>query len=784
VLGAALLLVLGLAGRVANRAVLRAPMPSLLLQDRHGEFMAELAADPEQELGYWEVDEIPWRVAAATVAIEDRRFWQHPGVDARGVLRAALQNARSGEVVSGASTLAMQVARMQDPGPRGYAKKLEEALTALALSARYGRREILAHYLRLVPYGNRIHGIGYGARRYLDKPVADLSWAEVAFLAALPQAPSRTNPFHEAGRRRAVKRAGRILEELRAGGVIAESDHQQALLDLQALEVPDRGVRAPQALHTVLQLETRLRADPELWRRLARQPVLRSSLDLELQARVERLLADHVASLESRGAGNGAVVVLDTNSRQVLASVGSTSYFDARFAGSIDYSRVARYPGSTLKPFVYALALDRGVITPATLLDDLQRGPDGIGNADDRFLGPLLPRRALANSRNVPAVRLLERVGLDEGYAFLGELGLNDGALPAGHYGLGLAIGGAPVTLQQLVRAYAALADDGRFSELDFFPGRSQVEPPQRLLSQGNARLVSGWLSDPLARLPTFPRMGFSEYPFAVSVKTGTSEDYRDAWAVAFTESYVVGVWVGHPDWVPMQRVSGYRGGASLAQQVMERLHADRLDGLVDLSGRAPEGWPHARICPLSGRLAGPDCEHAVTEYFPPGSEPVDPCGVHMLLAVDRHTGALASQATPPERVSLRRFADLPSRYAGWAQSRGLEAPPAQITGGPPDLGLAALQDRSAPALFIRSPQDGLRVVPDPEVPRELATLSLSVEVDPPVEQVLWYVDGQPFALVEAPYTARWPLQPGEHSFQARVPFQGGASEQVRVVLR
>ncbi len=342
-LGSMLILGTGLAGRVSNLAVLRTPEPTLLLQDRHGAFMAELALEPEQELGYWEVEEIPWRVAAATVAIEDHRVWDHPGVDAVGVARAVVQNLDSGEVVSGASTITMQLARMQDPGPRTYGKKLVESLTALLITARYDRREILAHYLRLVPYGNRIHGIGYASRRYLDKPVADLSWAEVVFLAALPQAPSRTNPFHPAGRRRAVERAERILTELREDGVIGAADHEQALLDLAAITVPDRGARPPQAMHAILQLEQGLRDDPQGWATLAEAPVLRCSLDLDLQAAVERELRAHVGSLEAQGAGNGAVVVVDARSREVLASVGSTSWFDARYAGSIDYTRVPRY---------------------------------------------------------------------------------------------------------------------------------------------------------------------------------------------------------------------------------------------------------------------------------------------------------------------------------------------------------------------------------------------------------------------------------------------------------
>jgi len=225
----------------------------------------------------------------------------------------------------------------------------------------------------------------------------------------------------------------------------------------------------------VLRFEELL-TDPELRRTLASDPIVDTTLDLDLQREVSWLAWDAVRRLERRGAGNAAVLVVDRGSWEVTAAVGSTDYFDPDHAGAIDYLRVPRSSGSTLKPFLYALALERGTITPTTILDDLDRGGGGITNADERFLGPLLPRVALANSRNVPAANLLAGIGLDEGYGLLGELGLHDGSEPARRYGLGLAIGGLPVTLEGLVRAYTVLAGDGRLRDLVWY--RQQPRRP------------------------------------------------------------------------------------------------------------------------------------------------------------------------------------------------------------------------------------------------------------------------------------------------------------------
>ncbi|MES2638035.1 MAG: transglycosylase domain-containing protein [Myxococcota bacterium] len=710
---------------------------------------------------------LPARVVAATLALEDHRFRTHPGVDPLAIARAVRQNLTAGTTLSGASTLAMQVARMQDPGPRTLPRKAVEAVTAVLLTARYGRDAILAQYLRLAPYGNNIHGIAYAARRYLDKPVADLSWAETAFLCALPQAPSRTNPFDPAGRARAVARAGRILTHLHAEALLTDAELALARSELHALRIPDKGRRPPEALHVVLRLAQTLdRADP----------LVDTTLDLALQQRVTTITRDALA--DWAGAPNAAVMVVDRATGEVHASVGSADYDDAARAGAIDYTRTPRSPGSTLKPFFYALALDRGLLTPATVLDDIGRGPDAIENADAASLGPLLPRQALANSRNVPAVDVLDRIGLEEGYAFLRELGLHADELPARHYGLGLAIGGLPVTLEHLVTAYAALAGDGHLQRLAWRRG-TPATPAPRVLSEATVRRIALYLADPMARLPSFPRMGATEYPFPVAVKTGTSADYRDAWTMAWSSRWLVGVWVGDPTSAPMARLGGFSAAAEVAQQVLLDLHHDQGDGLADLTFPPPPGQVAARVCPLTGQRAGDACPRAVNEWFTPVEVPADPCAAHQRLAIDTRDGRPATAATPGRFVRAEIFVDLPARFAAWQARAGLPRPPVAPSGT-----RASSLKHEAPVVRVLAPADGQHVVRDPEARAGRATLALEATVEPPVAQLLWYVDGEPFAVVDAPYTVRWPLTPGEHHFEARVPFTPIGSNTARVTVQ
>ena len=723
----------------ATRAHLEKPPPTLLLLDRYGLYIGEVNSSHSAPLGYWPLEAVPPRVAAACLAAEDRRFWSHPGVSPRAVLRAFIQNYRSRKHVSGASTLAMQIARLQSPGSRTYIRKSGEAMTALLLTLIYGRRAILSHYLQIAPFGNRIRGIAYAAQRYFDKPARDLTWAEAALLLAIPQSPGRMNLYTSKGRHRARERGKRILHSLFKEGYIKDTEYELAKKHIDRLYPLERPKTPPAALHVLQRFDEMLQSK----RAKLKSPIVYTTLSLTAQERAQKTLCSYVKKWQGLGVANGAVMVVKRDGSVVL-SVGSKDYFDEDSAGAIDYTNVARSPGSMLKPFVYALALEGGLITPGTIVDDLRRAHGGIRNADYRFLGPLLPRQALANSRNVPAANLLEELGVERLYDLTAALGLHEGHTSSAEFGTGLVIGTLPVTLVNLVSAYRALADEGRFSSLRWYENQEQKNPVS-LFSENTGRHIALFLSDPLARLPTFKRMGYLEYPYAAAVKTGTSSRCRDAWCICWTRHYLGAVWLGRPDYRPMNGVSGYGAAGRLLKSIMLGL-PNSGDELEDRSFPPPKNHIAVKLCARTGMKASKDCSKYFIEWFPKDSVPVDICSAHKKVIVDgrEHTALV-----------------LAPKYASWAKNVGLAV---------------TLPDMSPKRGFVEhefdivAPENGQRLLKCPETPIGKSTIALEAVVTPPPNQLVWYVDGQPFQVVEFPFTTRWPLSQGRHSFQVGLP--------------
>jgi penicillin-binding protein 1C len=781
---------------VKDRVVLAAPMSTPFFEDHQGNYISE-GWGSDSPKGYWKVEgELPHRLKEVFIAVEDKRFYHHSGVDLYALARAFLNHFFKGPR-RGASTIAMQVARMQNSGKRTYWKKLCEIIIARLLVRKYGREAVFRHYLCLVPQGNRIHGTAYAARRYFRKPMEDLGWAEAALLAALPKAPGRMNLFSYKGFECASERAKIVLKLLFLQDKIDAETYRVSRRHLAHLTPPVRETRPFHSYHAIMNMEDAMKKSGV---NFFHRPV-RTSLDLELQDFLAFVSLDAMSEYRPLGAGNIALMVVERATGKVRGYLGSEYYYDDRNAGAIDYARTPRASGSTLKPFIYALGLVGHQYTPSAILADLPfhiAHPGGqylVSNYDSYFLGPMLYRKALANSRNTPAVQVIKKVGLEKVHDFFRRIGLEQTDNEASHYGLSLAIGGLYVTLQDLVRAYGILANDGRNFSLNWFQWDQMKQISQNALAVQNksfwksrnlfskrflaaggtqiipeaiARQVTLFLSDPMARLPSFSRMGVLEYLFPVAIKTGTSQGFRDAWAVAWSNRYIVGVWIGHPNNDRMKKVNGM-AAAKVVKRIMLHLHPEENRGVHETPFALPRGYRAVKICALSGHRATDLCSEVVLEYFKPGTEPIAACGVHRRYPVDRRTGMLASIHTPPTEVELKTFVVLPPEYSAWAAAQGYEKPPVEV--------------KSIPhaSVEIRNPVDRSQVLLDPETPRKFQTLALKASVTPAVPHIIWIVDGKPLEPVSYPYVVRWPLKPGEHTFQARFPHANVRSEVVSI---
>ncbi len=765
---------------------LKKPEPSFLLVDRKFKFLAELG-NQEQNYGYWPLpDSLPTRLVAMTLAAEDRRFYSHPGVDLRAIARALHQNYISREGYSGASTIAMQVARLQTPASRGWYSKLRESYVALWLTMRFGREKVLRQYLTIAPYGNRIAGANYASRRYFQKPLVDLSWAEAALLVAVPKAPGKMNLLKSAGLQAAKKRAKLILDRAFQYKWITEEQWQQASDELARLALPAKELREYEALHAVLAIEKYFREEAHRRSIVLNplNPTVQTSLDLDLQKTVQSILTEKISALRNLGASNVAAIVIKASTGEVLCYLGSEDYYDDSHAGSIDFAATPRSTGSLLKPFIFGLGMEWLGHTAATVLTDIGldfgEGHNAFipGNYDQKFLGPVLYKTALANSRNIPAIQVLKNVGVDHFYQHIVELGLTPDDGKADYYGLGVAIGGLYTSLQQLCEAYLVLANEGKRTPLSWWANSTTEDLDKRgnLIRPDIAMQLQRFLSDPLARLPSFPRGGFLEYPYPVAIKTGTSQGYRDAWTIGWSDTYLVGVWIGHHDNLSMKKVSGYAHAAPIVKEIFGRLHPDRNEGLEDLGFPPPRDYKPVAICRLTGKLADRNTPYVSVDYFKRGAEPTEYSDVQKVMAIDKRNDLLASPSCPKKYVIYKKFVVLPSIFKDWAMAQGLPIPPVQYS---PLCGDHRIIDDYQ--ITITSPRADSRFYLDPEMPADASILGLNCLVEPGAKDVLWLVNGEEFRVAPFPYKVNWPMQPGKYNFQAVVPYTSFKSEVVRV---
>jgi len=740
--------------------------PSVLLLDANEQFLAQFESKFDGDnvgYGYWEHQLLPKRLVDATLALEDRDFYSHWGVDFSAIVRAFWQNLSNAKRISGASTITMQVVRGQNPARRTYWNKLIEASAALLMTARYSREEVLGQYLKIVPYSNQIHGAQYAARKYFNKSSDDLSWAQIAFLAAIPQNPTRMNPYKYSSRQRAIKRGQAILLYLHQQQLIDEGQYALAMVQITQILPPAQPLRPKHAMHAILHIQQQLQSGQiKLDQFDQLNPLLITGFDLNMNQRVHDITSSYINWWRLKGASNAAVIVLDQHTLEVKAWMGSEDYFDDNQYGRIDYTQVKRSPGSTLKPHIFAMALNDEVITPATVMDDLPNSDTLIRNSDYQFLGPMLPRQALANSRNVPVVNLTNQLGLSDVYSFLSQLKLHDNERPASFYGNAIAIGSMPITLEDLVNSYSIYSQNGSYQPLKWFSWEKTNKIA--ILNAEVSALINLFLSDPSARLPTFPRMGTSEYPFDVAVKTGTSQHFRDAWTVAYSKKYMVAAWVGHANMTGMDGLSGSGSAAALAKDILLSLQPSRF--IQKKRFLPPDDYQSVLLCSISGLLASNMCPKQAQEWL---------AEKHIPKEKDRTFQRIDTQ----EFGSVLKV-NLPARYDLWLASHQ-QYSSLSIAQNRVEISDTYLSDQSDIQFDIKAPNDQSVIIMNPEMPLSMQVMQFKAQVFPKIEQVVWYVNGHAYKTAEFPYTVEFQLQAGRYDIQVGVPNSPERSEKITI---
>jgi penicillin-binding protein 1C len=571
--------------------------PPLELLDRHGTPLRLLpAADGRVARELAEAD-VPEAMILATLAAEDARFRKHSGIDLLATVRAAGQWIRNRRVISGASTITQQLVKLAEPRPRPRTLRTKaiEAVVALRLESDWDKSRILRAYLARIDYGNRCAGLAEASRHYFGKPPRDLDLAEAAFLAGLPQAPSRLNPRRHFERART--RQQWILRRCHQLGWITADERERAATEPLRLAPADPPFLAPHFCELVLQ-DLPQPTPTGAWR---------TSLDLPLQRECEIILRRQLARLKHAGVQDGAVVVLDNRTGEIRALVGSPNWWQPE-SGQVNGAWARRSPGSALKPFAYLLALADGA-TAADILPDVPAEyatPTGLfrpANYDRHCRGPVSLREALASSLNLPAVRLLaDHGGPSRLQATLQEFGLTTLDRPSTDYGLGLVLGDAEVRLLELANAYATLARLGLW-----LPVRTQPGPPthagRRVAPADDCWLIADILQDPLARAGAFGLATPLRTGFPLACKTGTSSGFRDNWAFGFSPEFTLGVWVGNFSGQPMHDVSGVSGAGPVLHDLAVHLHRTFGSSWYP----QPSNCLTARVEPLLGRRVTAD---------------------------------------------------------------------------------------------------------------------------------------------------------------------------------
>ena len=720
------------------------PKPPLLegvsfsqcVRDRNGKVLrVTLTAD--QKYRVWtSLANISPALIGATLQFEDKYYRYHPGVNPVALMRAAI-GLRPGGAHSGASTITMQVARLRYHLPtRTFRGKFVQIVRALELERHYSKSQILEAYLNLAPYGRNIEGVGAASQIYFGKTAAHLTRPESISLCVIPQSPTRRALFADRG--------NRSLESALSGWYDrAKVDDQFSGRSFSARAQADRKFLAPHFVQQVVAAEK------------SRNEIV-TTLDLAKQQLIERRIADYIRANRGRGIQNAAALLIDTRSMDVLAQVGSADFFNAEIHGQVDGTRAPRSPGSTLKPFVYALGLEQGLIHPLSILSD---APHSFGdydpeNFDREFVGPIRACDALARSRNLPAVELASRLRHPTLYEFLRSAGVK---LPRSEalYGLTLPLGGAEVTMEDLVRLYAALANNGELRSLRRASRDGVALRGRRIIMPEAAFLTLEMLNLPRPEISS----AYSDQLAPVFWKTGTSHGFRDAWSIAIFNHYVLAIWIGNFDGRANGTFVGRIAAAPLLFQIIDSLRAGWPE--PNQPHLAPPGANLKRVsfCAVSGDLPEPYCTQQVEGWFIPGISPIKLCDVHQEVLVDAASGLRIVRDDGTRQLRHEIYEFWPTEMLSIFQRAGVprKLPPPFLPGTDPEV---AARTGNPPRITTPAAGEKIMLPLDNRIP-------LQAKTDGDVGEIYWFA-GRTFIGKARPHEVfSWNASAGDYVLTA-----------------
>jgi penicillin-binding protein 1C len=753
--------------------------PSVRILDRNGQLLYDVLPEQGGRHTVLALEQISPCLQKATIATEDKNFYQNPGVDLLGILRALWINLRGGETLAGGSTITQQVARnlllTDEVAERTLRRKLRESILAWKMARSLSKEDILALYLNQMNYGGMAYGVEAAAQTYFGKPASQLDLAECAFLAGLPQAPGLYNPFvnFDAAKDRQIVVLGLMEEQ----GYIDPDEKILAEKEKLVLTSAPYPIEAPHFVFMVLAELDQLvnSADVAEYGGL----IVRTTLDLDWQLQAERAIRKQLQDLSEdvidHNVNNAALVAIDPGTGEVLTLVGSANYFNTDIDGAVNMALAPRQPGSALKPIVYAAALDptqSNYWTAATMILDVitifqtqDRKSYIPKNYDGLEHGPVSVREALAQSLNIPAVITLDHVGIHFVLDLAEKMGITTFGNPQ-DYDLSLALGGGAVSLLELSSAYSVFANGGERQTPQFIleirtPRGERIytaPSPERtnVLDARVAWLISDILSDNDARMPQFGENSTLRIGRQAAVKTGTTTNFHDNWTIGYTTEIVVGVWVGNSDHEPMREVTGLTGAAPIWHQFIRAI----LSGTPETKFIQPPDLERVEVCALSGLLPGEICPYRRHEWFIQGTQPQEVDTIYRLVVVDDATGLLANENTPAERQLTRVALDLPPQAHPWAREQGLLLYSDVLTASQPLAG-----GSTSTELWLARPGD-LSVY---RIDRGLDTTSQRIQVEAVSNQVfesvtLWIDSEMLASFFEPPYVAWWELVAGTHT--------------------